>query len=219
MPPEKAPHCSSLRGTLARASCNSRCCNPNVLTACGDQCRPPSKLQTGARAGGASGGEARQFRTGVSAPRQPSPSVACRRWIASELVRVPRSLRFLLRHVSLLRQGKRSARLANSDVLLQFLHSTVVALVRRDEPDLSARQLAVFLTVYTRADDFTVRGLAKELNVAKPAITRALDRLEELDLARRRPELGDRRSITVARTRKGACYLAVLQQLLAGESS
>ena len=71
---------------------------------------------------------------------------------------MPRSLRFLLRGVSLLRLAERSARLADSDVLLQFLHSTVVALVRRDEPDLSARQLAVFLTVYTRTQDLAVRG-------------------------------------------------------------
>ena len=57
------------------------------------------------------------------------------------------------------------------------LRDTVVALVRRDGPDLSARQLGVFLTCYLQEGAHTVRGLAAELNVSKPAITRALDRL------------------------------------------
>ncbi len=74
----------------------------------------------------------------------------------------------------------------NPDQLVGILRDTVVALVRRDGPDLSARQLGVFLTVYLTDGPHTVRGLAAELNVSKPAITRALDRLGELDLARRK---------------------------------
>jgi len=62
----------------------------------------------------------------------------------------------------------------NPDVLVGILRDTVVALVRRDGPDLSARQLGVFLTVYLTDGPHTVRGLAAELNVSKPAITRAL---------------------------------------------
>lgn len=61
----------------------------------------------------------------------------------------------------------------NPDVLVGILRDTVVALVRRDGPDLSARQLGVFLTVYLNDGPHTVRGLAAELNVSKPAITRA----------------------------------------------
>ena len=37
---------------------------------------------------------------------------------------------------------------SNPDQLVGILRDTVVALVRRDGPDLSARQLGVFLTVY-----------------------------------------------------------------------
>ena len=65
---------------------------------------------------------------------------------------------------------------ANADQMTQSLRDTVVAMVRRDGPDLSARQLAVFLTCYLSDNAHTVRGLAAELNVSKPAITRALER-------------------------------------------
>jgi DNA-binding MarR family transcriptional regulator len=96
---------------------------------------------------------------------------------------------------------------ANPDALVGILRDTVVALVRRDGPDLSARQLGVFLTVYLSDGPHTVRGLAVELNVSKPAITRALDRLGELDLARRKVDPMDRRSVLVQRTLKGAAFL------------
>jgi hypothetical protein len=67
-----------------------------------------------------------------------------------------------------------------SDAQVGLLRDTVVALVRRDGADLSVRQLGVFLTCYLNDGGHTVRGLAAELNVSKPAITRALDRLGEL---------------------------------------
>ena len=69
---------------------------------------------------------------------------------------------------------------------VDVLRETIVALVRRDGPDLSARQLGVFLTCYREDEAQTVRGLAAKLDVSKPAITRALDRLSEFDLVRRK---------------------------------
>ncbi|AXY21219.1 MULTISPECIES: MarR family transcriptional regulator [Komagataeibacter] len=96
---------------------------------------------------------------------------------------------------------------AQTDQMINSLRETIVAMVRRDGPDLSARQLAVFLTCYLSEDAHTVRGLAAELNVSKPAITRALDRLKDLDLARRTPDPMDRRSVLIKRTLKGNAYL------------
>jgi len=106
------------------------------------------------------------------------------------------------------------AALANPDQLVNILRDTIVALVRRDGPDLSARQLGVFLTVYLTDGPHTVRGLAAELNVSKPAITRALDRLGELDLARRKVDPMDRRSVIVQRTLKGAAFLRDMRQIM-----
>ncbi len=93
------------------------------------------------------------------------------------------------------------------DQLVTILRETTVALVRRDGPDLSARQQGVFLTVYLDDGAHTVRGLAAALNVSKPAITRALDRLGDLDLARRKTDPADRRSVLVQRTVKGTALL------------
>jgi DNA-binding MarR family transcriptional regulator len=101
-----------------------------------------------------------------------------------------------------------------SDQQVGILRDTIVALVRRDGPDLSARQLGVFLTCYLQDGAHTVRGLAADLNVSKPAITRALDRLGELDLARRKVDPMDRRSVLVQRTLKGAAFLRDLRSIM-----
>ena len=82
-----------------------------------------------------------------------------------------------------------------------------VAGVREESPDLSARQMAVVLTVYLTDPPHTVRGLAKTLNVSKPAITRALDRLSILGLARRRVDPSDRRNVLIQRTVAGSVFL------------
>jgi len=102
-----------------------------------------------------------------------------------------------------------------ADRMVGVLRDTVVSLVRRDGPDLSARQLGVFLTVYLSEGPHTVRGLAADLNVSKPAITRALDRLGEFDLARRKLDPMDRRSVLVQRTVGGAALLRDLRQTMA----
>ena len=107
----------------------------------------------------------------------------------------------------------------SADQLVGILRDTVVALVRRDGPDLSARQLGVFLTCYLQEGAHTVRGLALELNVSKPAITRALDRLGELDLARRKVDPLDRRSVLVQRTLKGTAFLRDLRGIMTEASA
>ncbi len=108
-----------------------------------------------------------------------------------------------------------SASPSATDTLLAILRDTVVSLVRREGPDLSARQLAVFLTCYLQDGNHTVRGLAADLRVSKPAITRALDRLGELELARRKVYPQDRRSVLVQRTLKGSALLRDLKHMMA----
>ena len=90
---------------------------------------------------------------------------------------------------------------------LDLWRGAIVESVRRDSPDLSARQMALLLTVYMTAPPHTVRGLAADLNVSKPAVTRALDRLSELGLIKRKIDDADRRSVLVQRTVKGSVYL------------
>ena len=98
---------------------------------------------------------------------------------------------------------------------VDVLRQTIVALVRRQGPDLSARQLGVFLTSYLEEEAQTVRGLAAKLNVSKPAITRALDRLAEFDLVRRKTDPLDRRSVLVQRTATGMAFFRDIKTILA----
>jgi DNA-binding MarR family transcriptional regulator len=100
------------------------------------------------------------------------------------------------------------------DPLAGLLRITIVELVRRDGPDLTARQLSVFLICYLETEAQTVRGLASQLNVSKPAITRALDRLAEFDLVRRKDDPLDRRSVLVQRTATGMAFLRELRRTL-----
>jgi DNA-binding MarR family transcriptional regulator len=116
-------------------------------------------------------------------------------------------------------KGMKMAAAQQSDQMVGILRDTIVALVRRDGPDLSARQLGVFLTCYLQEGAHTVRGLAADLNVSKPAITRALDRLGELDLARRKVDPMDRRSVLVQRTLKGAAFLRDLRSIMSEATS
>ena len=102
----------------------------------------------------------------------------------------------------------------STDEFVGILRDTIVSLVRRDGVDLSARQLGVFLTCYLDDGGHTVRGLASQLNVSKPAITRALDRLSDLDLARRKVDPADRRSVLVQRTSKGSAFLREIRTVM-----
>jgi len=97
---------------------------------------------------------------------------------------------------------------------LDLWRGAIVESVRRDGPDLSARQMALLLTVYLTPPPHTVRGLAQTLNVSKPAITRALDRLSELGLIKRKTDDADRRSVLVQRTVKGSVYLREFGDLI-----
>jgi DNA-binding MarR family transcriptional regulator len=105
---------------------------------------------------------------------------------------------------------------AGTDHFVRVLQETIISLVRRDGPDLSSRQLGVMLTSYLTDGPHTVRGLAAKLNVSKPAITRALDRLGDLDLARRKADPSDRRSVLVQRTPKGNAFMRDLRSTILG---
>lgn len=91
--------------------------------------------------------------------------------------------------------------------------------VRRDGPDLSARQMAIMLTVYLTPPPHTVRGLAAELRISKPAVTRALDAMAKLGLIRRKRDDDDRRNVLVQRTVKGTVFLSDFAESVAGANA
>lgn len=90
---------------------------------------------------------------------------------------------------------------------LTVWHRSIAASVRNEGPDLSARQMALLLTVYMSEPPHTVRGLAASLKISKPAVVRALDALSRHDFVRRRRDAADRRNILVQRTVKGSVFL------------
>lgn len=98
---------------------------------------------------------------------------------------------------------------------LDIWRRAVAESVRRDAPDLSARQMALLLSVYLTPPPHTVRGLADILNVSKPAITRAVNRLGELELVRRKTDDTDRRSVLIQRTVRGSVFLREYGELIA----
>lgn len=97
---------------------------------------------------------------------------------------------------------------------LRLWHDVTLDLVRDDQPDLSARQMAVLLAVYLEPPPHTVRGLAARLNVTKPAITRALDTMGRLGLLSRRRDDADRRNVIIQRTLAGALAVEKLGDVI-----
>ena len=94
---------------------------------------------------------------------------------------------------------------------------TLLEYVRSGEPDLTNRQMALMLLVYLTPGPHTVRGLARGLNVSKPVVTRALNRLGSLGYLRRQRDEADRRNIFVAQTREGQSFLEGFRKLIGGE--
>jgi DNA-binding MarR family transcriptional regulator len=101
---------------------------------------------------------------------------------------------------------------------LRLWHDIMLDLVRDEQPDLSARQMAVLLTVYLEAPPHTVRGLAQKLGVTKPVITRALDTLGKMKLAARRRDENDKRNVIIQRTVAGALFVEKLGDRLVAKA-
>ncbi len=92
--------------------------------------------------------------------------------------------------------------------------TALVDYVRSGEPDLTNRQMALLLVVYLKPGPHTVRGLARVLNVSKPVVTRALNRLGALGYLRRQRDDSDKRNIFVAKTTEGADFLEEFGQFI-----
>lgn len=97
---------------------------------------------------------------------------------------------------------------------LDLWRRAIISSVRLDAPDLTARQMALLLTVYLTPPPHTVRGLSTTLKVSKPAITRAIDRLSDMELVRRKTDDEDRRSVLIQRTVRGSVFLREYGELI-----
>jgi DNA-binding MarR family transcriptional regulator len=86
--------------------------------------------------------------------------------------------------------------------------------VRDDFPDLSPRQTSILLTIYIDPKPYTIMMLSTRLKISKPAICRAIDMLEKLNLVQRKPDPKDRRKVFIARTSAGYKYLGKLSDTI-----
>jgi DNA-binding MarR family transcriptional regulator len=101
---------------------------------------------------------------------------------------------------------------------LGLWHRVSLEQVKRDERDLTLRQLSILLHIYLVPPPHTVRGLAATLDVTKPVITRALDTMGALGLVDRVRDERDRRNVVIKRTVAGALYLENFGDLIIRES-
>ena len=102
---------------------------------------------------------------------------------------------------------------------LRLWQQVALTEVRANMPDLSMRQAAILLSVYLDPPPHTVRGLAAQLGVTKPVITRALDAMGTLGLVARRRDEADRRNVFVAKTTTGQEFLDSFERNLDQDGS
>ena len=101
-----------------------------------------------------------------------------------------------------------------SEISLSGWMGTLIGYVRSGAPDLTNRQMALLMLVYLSPGPHTVRGLARQLGVSKPVVTRALNTLGTLGYLRRERDQDDRRNVFVVRTNSGADFLEGFKQYL-----
>ena len=90
---------------------------------------------------------------------------------------------------------------------LEMMRRVSADSVRGATADLTARQFALLLSIFMRPGPHAVRDLSKQLDLPKPAVTRALDVLERQGFVRRKKDQADKRDVSVHRTVKGAVFL------------
>ena len=95
----------------------------------------------------------------------------------------------------------------------------LVAAVRSDTPDLTQRQQALLAIVGLTAGPHTVRGLAEQLDITKPAVTRGVDTLEKYGLVRRVKDMQDLRNVFIERTPAGTLALRETAELIRASAS
>lgn len=85
--------------------------------------------------------------------------------------------------------------------------ATITATVRSSAPNLTLRQLAILFAA-EKTPHLSVDAIAEDTGTSKPAVTRAIDRLFELDFIDRIKATADRRKVDVTVTKKGRAFIA-----------
>lgn len=97
---------------------------------------------------------------------------------------------------------------------LSFWHGVTQEALKKMPVDLSARQTAVLLNIYLLPPPHSIKSLAEELMISKPAICRAVDALENAKLIKRFRDKQDKRNVIIQRTVKGSVYLSEFADII-----
>ncbi len=102
---------------------------------------------------------------------------------------------------------------------LAFLKRTTALLVQHDvdaNRDLTVRQFAILLDLVDRPEPApSIRHLASQFGLSRPATTKSVDRLVDvLGFASRVPSANDRRSVEIRITTAGRAFVSGLVQAL-----
>ena len=102
---------------------------------------------------------------------------------------------------------------------LKLWQNVITRSLRELPYDLSQRQIGVLLTVYMSPPPHTIRSLADQLHVSKPAICRAVDALSILELVKRKKDEQDRRNVFLQRTINGSVFLRDFADIIVHETT
>jgi DNA-binding MarR family transcriptional regulator len=97
---------------------------------------------------------------------------------------------------------------------LSFWHGVTATALKQMPIDLSARQTAVLLNVYLMPPPHSIKSLAEDLIISKPAVCRAVDALEKSKLVKRVRDKQDKRNVLIQRTVKGSVYLSEFADII-----
>jgi DNA-binding MarR family transcriptional regulator len=109
------------------------------------------------------------------------------------------------------------AQLLHTMDALALWHRILSRAMKELPNDLSSRQMAVMTTVYLTEPPHTIRSLAQDLNISKPAICRAIDSLSMMGLLKRKKDETDKRNVFVQRTISGSVFLSDLGDIILSE--
>src|SRR5687767_8991491 len=97
---------------------------------------------------------------------------------------------------------------------LAFWHNVTATALKQMPIDLSARQTALLMSVYLLPPPHSIKKLAEELMISKPAVCRAVDALEAAKLVKRVRDRQDKRNVLIQRTVKGSVYLSEFADII-----
>lgn len=101
---------------------------------------------------------------------------------------------------------------------LSFWHGVTANALKQMPVDLSSRQTAVLLGIYLMPAPHSIKSIADELMISKPAVCRAVDTLEKAKLVKRLRDRSDKRNVLLQRTAKGSTYLSEFADIILSAS-